>query len=227
MLATPPRIRVMLFVAYRIFCGFAVMVSASLIVEAIRLANLRADPETPWFTVIAVATSLTTLKLCELGYRPLPTVQRPPFRLSLAISLIIAMCLAAVGVMLTNSGALHAGRIALPGDADPAPPLFRAATAYSYFGTAGLIEEAAIRGLVQLGLQATIRPRWAELVAGLQFVLIHGSRLGTPGEVVFVALMALVNGRVTAVTQSTRYAAIAHCLCNLGITSTILLYRKV
>src|ERR1700689_4158485 len=204
MLTTSPRIRVMLLVAYRVFCAILVIGSVNLITEVIRLVNLRADAETPWFGIIAVGASLVTLRSCDRGYRRLPTVQRPPFRLSLAISLIIATGLAAVGVALMDSRALHAGRIPLPGDTDPAPPLFRVMTAYTLLGKAGLIEEPAIRGLVQLGLQTTIKPLWAEAIAGLQFVLMHGSSLGIRGELVLVALTALVNGRLTAVTQSTR-----------------------
>jgi hypothetical protein len=195
------------------------------LIEVVRVINLRTGAGIPWFPVVAVGISLATLRLCDQGYQPLPTVVPPPRGLWVIAS-ILGVCLAALGLVLMDSNDFRAGRITLPGDMDTAAsPLFRLMTSYTKVMSAGPVEEGAIRGLVQLGLQKMIKPLWAETIADFQFVLIHGMRLANPAELILVSVTALVNGRLTAKTQSTHCAALAHCVTNFCIASSILLFR--
>lgn len=219
-------LRSWLTVAYRVVGAVLAISAANALMEAGRLINLLTGPAIPWYTLFAFGLSLATLRWCDNGYEPLSTGQSSRRR-ALMIALLLGVGLAALGLILTAHAPLRAGRVALPGEAEPAPIFFHLAASYTKAGTAGLVEEAVIRGLVQLGLQTTIKPRWAEIIAGLEFVLLHGSQLKNPGELLLVSSTALVNGRLTALTQSTRYAVIVHCVSNLGITSGILLFRAL
>ena len=213
-------------VVYRVVGAVLVMGAANVCVEAARLVNMRTGAEIPWFALAAVVVSITALRLCDKGYQTPPPLGWPRRYLWIAAALIFGAGLAALGLFLQDSDALRAGRVSLPGDEDPTAPLqFRMVTNYTKALDAGPIEEAPLRGLVQLGLTPTIGSLWAEVIAGLEFVLLHGSKLTNPGELLLVSATAFVNGRITAKSQSTRYATLAHCVSNLGILLGVLVFR--
>ena len=91
--------------------------------------------------------------------------------------------------------------------------------------SAGIVEESGVRGVVQLGLRKNVSPLWAELLADVEFVLLHGSKVARPAELLLVSLTAVCAGRLTSITQSTGCAVLLHCICNLGVTFAVLALR--
>jgi membrane protease YdiL (CAAX protease family) len=202
----------------------AVITGTGLCIELARLENLDFDSEMPWFVGVALLISLFTAWSCTLGYQPQPVRRTLPAGRALIVSVLAGVALAAVAALAM--GMLHGAHPTVPGDADPAPRLFRLATVFTDVGTAGLIEEPAIRGLVQLGLQRVMRPAWAELLADSEFILLHFLDFAKPGELLLITLSAAVAGRLTASTQTTRFAVITHCVCNVVITIVVLGGRR-
>jgi hypothetical protein len=191
-----------------------------------KFLNIQAGSSVPWFAVFAVAVSLVTLRLCDKGYQPVRMITSARRLRWVMIALLFGVLLALLALGLMDSSALRAGRVTLPGDIHvTTSPVFRTVASYTKAFAAGPIEEGAIRGLVQLGLTRTIEPRWAELIADGELVLSHGSRLLNPGELVLVSATAFATGRLTAKTQNTRYAVLAHCTSNVLIVSGVLLLR--
>ena len=194
--------------------------------EALRVANLKLDPDMPFFVAPAVCISLATLWFCSLWYRPSPQGHKPTASAALAWSVLLGLGLGAVHLGF-NALELYRGHpVTLSGDIDAAAPsLFRFATSYTDLGTAAFIEESPVRGLVQLGLQYVVSPVQAELIADAEYVLFHWRRLAVPQELVLVTLTAIALGRLTAATQAIRYAVIAHWTCNITIASGVLVLR--
>jgi len=197
-----------------------VITGTGLCIELARLENLDLDSDVPWFVAVALLISLFTAWSCTEGYQPERARRTLPARRGLILSVVAGVALAAVAAL--GMGMLHGVHPTLPGDADRAPKFFRLATVFTDVGTAGLMEEPAIRGLVQLGLQRVMRPAWAELLADAEFILLHFLKFAKPGQLLLTILTAAVAGRLTASTQTTRYAVITHCVCNLGITILVL-----
>jgi membrane protease YdiL (CAAX protease family) len=211
-----------LTVVYRCAGAALAVAAANALIEFARLVNLGiTGPAVPWFILPALGIALATLRWCDEGYHAESAIQVTRRRAT-TMALLFGAGLAALGLALRYSlGTGRAGQVAMPGDnASTALVLFRVLTSFTINLTAGPIEEGCLRGLVQLGLQRTIG-RWSEIIAGIEFILIHGRRLTNPAELLLVTFTAIALGRLTARTQSTRYAALAHCLCNFLITSVV------
>jgi membrane protease YdiL (CAAX protease family) len=201
-----------------------VITGTGLCIELARLENLDLDSDVPWFVGVALLISLGTAWSCAQAYQAAEERRTLPARRALIVSVLAGVALA--GVAALGMGMLHGVHPTLPGDADPAPRPFRLATAFTDLGTAGLMEEPAIRGLVQLGMQRVMRPACAELLADAEFILLHFLNFAKPGELLLTILTAAVAGRLTARTQATRFAVITHCVCNLSIAIVVLGGRR-
>lgn len=219
------RSSLVLFVAGSfIWSAFAIVASTFLIGVFVRI-NLLSGAGVPWFIVPALVVSFGVVKLSCRWFPVQSAAEKPTVRKA------VLMCLAVTVMMFVITGLLMSGlpvkidQLILPGDLEAAPLLFRNAKSLTLLVTAGLIEEAVIRGAVQLRLQKTVRPLWAELLAGIGFVLMHANRFGTPGELPFVIIMAVANGRLVAMTKTNRYASYSHALTNLFIGVVVLSAR--
>lgn len=213
-----------LILSSTVLCLGAV-IGAPFMVAAVTEVNLRIYPDIPWFLIPAVGITLVTLLLSERWFkRRMPEPPRSYFRL-VATCVLISVGLAAVALVFMF-GALSRGHLILPGDKSAAPELFRVAKSFSALLSAAVIEESAFRGALQLRLQSVLRPRQAEWVAGLAFVLAHFARFSDPGEFPLLVLMAFANSRIATMTQSVRYPALIHLLANGIICSAVLYLRR-
>jgi membrane protease YdiL (CAAX protease family) len=212
---------VALLIAQAVLWSLVILLVASCAIWVPILINLRVDSSVPWFPVVVLPIGFIILKRSDRWYQAMPVV-RP---VSMWLCLPISLALAGLSLSLSGVDALQAGRLRLPGDADIAPGMFRAVESLTLLASAGLLEEAAIRGRVQLALQSVIRPVWAEVIAAIEFLLIHGSRLTERSELPLVLLLGIVNGRITTLTRNPRYAALIHCAVNIGAALTVLYFR--
>jgi membrane protease YdiL (CAAX protease family) len=223
----PPRpIRVVLLVAFRILIGAAIIVSASILIDLPTQLNLLISPDFPWFPAAALSISFGIIKWSARWYQPSPVTRHLSRWRVTASCVVVSVVLAVFALVLMDADMLRTGRLSLPGDVYAAPTLFRNAESFTLLASAGLIEEAAIRGAVQLGLRNVMPSPWGEAIAGIEFVLIHATRFATRGELPFVILLSLVNGRITTFTQSSRYPGLVHCLANVLIVSVTLFFRQ-
>lgn len=196
---------------------------ASSLVEVARRENLLIAPDVPWFVGVSFLASLVSAALSYASWHdPAPQLRRVAFGPAFLTAALLGIALSAVGDVGMGLPRAHP---TLPGDGETAPAIFHFATIISTYTTAGIIEETAIRGIVQLGLLKVMRPVSAELLADVEFIVLHWIRFSSPGELLLVTLVAVVGGRLTAVTRVTRYAVINHCTCNLGIAVTVLSLR--
>ena len=214
------------FIAKAVFWCFVLVFVGPFLRGVCVQVNLHLDPQIPWFVapaaVIAVATFIWSERFAQL---PASTASLTAIKRTI-VGVLLALGLCIAGLSLMDHASVLQGRALLPGDPDPAPGLFRAMHSLTLLASAGLIEEGAVRNIVQLRLQREMTPLAAEVIAGVVFILLHWDRWDTPAEFPFVALVALVCGRLAAVTQSARIAALTHSVANLGIGATILYFRR-
>lgn len=202
-----------------------IAVLASALLRMFIEINIRIDAAIPWFVVPAAAIAICTLIWSERLAKPVTEVRLPSVPVAALVSVGAAAAMVLIGLALTDHSSLTHGLILLPGDRDGAPRLFRFLHSIVALGCAGLIEEGSIRNVVQLRLQHAVKPIVAEAVSDLIFVLLHADQWQTQGELPFVATVALVNGRLAALTQTARYPALVHSVLNIAIAIVILLFR--
>jgi membrane protease YdiL (CAAX protease family) len=215
----------LVLVALRVAFCLGVILGASVLAGVFIQLNLQLDSTIPWFILPVAVISLTTLRWTERFAERLPRAGRGGFARLAAWSLVLSIVLAAVALVSMGLSPLRQGRLLLPGDLDAAPPIFRSLHALVLLAYVGPVEEGAVRNIVQLKLQTKMRPLLAEMIAGALFVLIHVTYWRIRGELPLVILLALVSGRLAAITQNARYSALVHSLSNLGIGAAVLLLR--
>jgi membrane protease YdiL (CAAX protease family) len=206
-----------LAVIWRLALGLFLVAAVDGGMDAARYINLENDPSTPWFPCVYALGSMVAWYCGARQARRQRLRSLVPY---LSLSVLIGVGLALIS--LTTNGAFRGERILLYRDSENAPPLFALATVLSRMASAGIVEESGVRGIVQLGLRKHVSPLWAELLAGVEFVLLHGTKLARPAELLLVSLTAVCAGRLTSVTQSTGCAVLLHCICNLTITFGLL-----
>ena len=219
-------LRMLILVSASVFWGAAIAVIVPFFVALLTEVNLRLAPDVPWFVIPALVIAVGTVLASKHWCKVIEKSPAWPVWQSLLTSVLIAVAMTVFAIATMGMAALRSGQWSLPGDLDAAPGSWRIAKALTNLFTAGLIEEAAMRGGVQLRLQRAVGPIWSELIAGLEFVLLHGFRFSTAGELPLVIVTAIANGRLTSVTQDTRYPAFAHALGNLLIAAVVLYLRS-
>jgi len=208
-----------LFLASSVLMGVAVPVVVYTCIAFLAQINFRIGAGTPWFVIPALAITWGTLVLADKAFRAGPPSSSASTFALLMICGAISICLGAIALAFM-SAAIRAGQMTLT--EGPGARLLNLAKALTILVAAGPIEEAAVRGLMQLRLQKVMHPLWAEVLADTVFVLGHLPRLAIPGEAPFLVLLAISNGRLAAVTQTTRYSALVHSLANLSIGLALL-----
>jgi membrane protease YdiL (CAAX protease family) len=81
----------------------------------------------------------------------------------------------------------------------------------------GASEEVFLRGLGHLRIAPLVGPRAAEALVVVVFVLLHVEGENGPHFFLFIALLGVVCGRLTALTGSPVFPAIAHAVANGGL----------
>jgi glucose-6-phosphate-specific signal transduction histidine kinase len=147
-------------------CCLAILIASFLINLLIQI-NAHLGREIPWFivpaTLVAVATFEWSKKFAD---------QSPRTRVALAgkataAALAAAALLVIAGLLLMGPVSWREGHLQLPGDLGAAPFLFRIAHSLVYLAYPGIVEEAAIRNVVQFQLQREMPPFWAKQLPGL------------------------------------------------------------
>jgi membrane protease YdiL (CAAX protease family) len=189
---------------YRLLWSIAVIAVADVAVAVLAQINLLGSPDIPWFVVGAAIIWILVIRHCRSGYKRVAThpPTRPMHVVCICIGIGIVLSLIALGFMDRSS--ILAGAVPMIGDRYSAPTTFKDAASLALLAGAGVIEEMSIRGIVQLGLESRLSPASAEAIADLEFVLLHFPLLPIRGELPFVILLALVNGRLTARTNRPR-----------------------
>jgi membrane protease YdiL (CAAX protease family) len=207
-----------------ILCVAIVTVFPYLITE-FALVNVNASPTVPWFLLPSAGVCFYAVVLGNY----LCKRKKIATRISLASSFFM-LILGVVGLLLlslalTRWYGYHFIQIALPGDKFAASNGMRAFISLAKLGAAGPIEEAAVRGAVQLRVQKVIGIYPAEVLAGVVFIALHFDRLSLGGELPFVTATAIVCGRFTSITKRFEHAALLHGLANVGSAAIILALR--
>jgi membrane protease YdiL (CAAX protease family) len=169
---------------------------------------------------------LATIKIGDRAYlgSPKPERTREAFRLALLFS-VVGLGLGALGLALTDASALRSGLLPLPGDVLHASVPFRDVASVTVLASSGVIEETGIRSILQLGLLKLMPQVSTELIADGLFVVLHASRLLIHGELPFVLILALINGRTTSLTRRPYYAMLVHSLANFVTGVGVLWFR--
>jgi membrane protease YdiL (CAAX protease family) len=200
----------------RILWGVAVALGGSFAIAVLVRSNTYVLPGIPWFLLPVVVLCLILLGRSEPGKPPVPPGSKSWNAVWISVALVIA--LSVVATVFTGLPQISAGTARLPGDAIEGTPLFRALASFAFVAGGAIVEEAAVRGQVQLRLSQLASPVLAEAIADVLFVLLHFLRFGAPGEMLFVSILSLACGRVAALTQSVRWPAAIH----LGVNSLVL-----
>jgi membrane protease YdiL (CAAX protease family) len=149
---------------------------------AFAVINLWVGKGIPWFMLPHVAVAVVTLKFSHRLYEPLPSMMPMNKRAALATSVGSGIIVGVIGLTLTGWHAVLQGTPILPGDRKHAPLLFQCAYSLVAVTAAGPIEEAAVRGGIQLRMQRVLAPMWTETIASAVFVLMHSTRLACTSE---------------------------------------------
>ena len=127
---------------------------------------------------------------------------------------------------LVSGDALIHGRIELSGDQYHTTAALRAGVSLTVPVMGAFCEEAGVRGALQLRLQHVIGPLWAEILAATVFVVLHGLVIAkSPWQLPFLALAAIANGRLAALTQRVGYSVLSHGLSNGILIATYVVFR--
>jgi hypothetical protein len=213
-------------VALRLLWSNATMIIGSALLYTALTLNLQHGSRIPWSFPFAAC-------ICWLSVFSSSQPEQPRVSLAKATRFYVWGSCALVFLILTglsiatmNFQSVVLDQTGLFGDDSQASTLVRVVTSLTVLGGGGIIEESAIRGVVQLGLRNDMRPVVAEVIAGLEFVVSHVPRFSIPGEPLFVILLAFFNGRITARMQTMRYAILVHSLANIAIGTAIWLFRS-
>jgi membrane protease YdiL (CAAX protease family) len=187
--------------------------------------NVRAASLFPWFFIGVGAILFGTMRVAE-RWRIFVGKNKANFDGRFLVMASSLLCTAvAIAIMIGHGQPI--GLRLLPGDEIAASTLFKNAVSIATLFSGGILEEVAVRGPIQQGLQRYFKPVLCEGIADCQFVAFHFLRFSDPGEVLFVALVAVVNGRVTGLSGQVRYAAWSHALTNFAIGLIVLAARNM
>jgi len=205
-------------IAESIVSCLLIAVGTNILIAVMVRLNIWLADGFPWFIAPAFALSLIALKRSRRWYEPLQSVRPPSTVISSLASVLLGTATAGVVLLymaLTFGDAFMHGHSPLLGDQYHTTAAIRAGVSLTFPIMASFYEEAGVRGALQLHLQHVIGPGRAEMLAGVIFVALHGFAIAkSPWQLPFLALTALVNGRLAAVTQTVRYPVVSHAASN-------------
>ena len=209
-------------VARTVATAAATAVAAAVALGILEAINAFITPETPWF--VGPAALIAFVMVSRYG-ATVPT-ESPSLGSKNAtfVSVGTGLLIGALGVWLTGWENLTHGVVKLPGDQLPAPDL-RPVIAATSFVSAAFTEEAAVRGGIQLRLQATLGSYRAEALADVTFVLLHALRLGDARLLPYLVLISVVNGRLTSLGQRITWPIVTHGTAS-GIMALVVLWAS-
>ena len=166
-----------------------IVFGAQLIFDFLVSLNLRLLPTVPWFAAVIVGVGLVLTHL-SARWNSTPHRSNPPSRWKYYCTCgLLSVGLAFFALALMGKNPLLAEKYGLPGDLDHVNESFKVAESLALLFSTGLIEEVAVRGVAQLGLQRVFSAGLSEVMANLLFVLFHASRFREFGELTFVIVL--------------------------------------
>jgi membrane protease YdiL (CAAX protease family) len=187
--------------------------------------NLRLDPHLVWFPLpTLVVAVLVLIKVRKNVVSSSHVAQRQNTHLWIAICTLI-VAISALGLFLNGWDRMHHGSVTLRGDVKAAPELFRTIFSVVVVLAAGLVEEASIRGLFQLRVTPIVGDAVAQVGALITFLAFHGAAVTEFRQLVFLAVLGAISGRLTSITRSVVAPAIFHAAVNVLIVCIVLILR--
>jgi membrane protease YdiL (CAAX protease family) len=187
--------------------------------------NLKLDPHVIWFPLPTLAVAF--LVLINIRKRVMFTpraTQRRDTRLWIGVCALV-VAVAALGLFLNGWDRMHDGTVTLRGDGKAAPELFRTVFSLVVVVAAGLVEEATVRGLFQLRVTSMTGDALAQVGALIMFLALHGAAVADSRQLLFLAVLGAISGRLASVTQSVVAPAAFHAAVNVAIVWVVLMLR--
>jgi membrane protease YdiL (CAAX protease family) len=193
-------------------------VGTDILVTFMAYLNTRLGDGFPWFIAPAFALSWSVMRRSRRWYQPLAPIRLRSTPICVLTGVLFGIGIAGAGLLsmasLYHDAFVH-GRIAVPGDQYHTTAAVRAGISLTVPIMGPFYEEAGVRGALQFRLQHLIGPLWAEVLAGIAFVALHGFVIAErPWQIPFIAFAAFANGRLAALTQTVRFPVLSHALSN-------------
>jgi membrane protease YdiL (CAAX protease family) len=220
-----PKANVATKVLVPVTLGVIGLIVGSTLVHAVPLLNLRLRTDVIWFPLPLLVFSATFLWLIS-AQRPAEGERSHASRRWLAFATcVLSLGLIIFGLLLTGWDSVVSGAASLSGDAQHGSNVFRSWYSLVVPAAAGIVEEAALRGLIQLKLQSELGSAWSQALTGLIFVAMHGSEILHPRQLAFLGLLATASGMLTARSRSAYAAGALHSIVDFGISFVVLANR--
>lgn len=200
------------------------MIAASAAINLLVIVNQKIGDEIVWFPIGALLLSAALLASIEQFGSNTSTPDRLGFKLW-ALVLLLTAVVSLIGLLLTGWDHVLNGSVALDGDALDESQVFRTSVSLFIPAAAGIVEEATLRGLLQRRVETVTGSIAALMLTGIAFVALHGSEALKPQRFIFLVLVALVAGILTARSKSVVPAALFHSATNFTMASVILMQR--
>jgi membrane protease YdiL (CAAX protease family) len=203
---------------YVCLVGIALAIAAAVVVAILPRLNVLLLPQVFWFVVPVAGLCWKFLEWSRPRVGMTGTATLSGER-ALIVSLIAGAALGGLGVLESGT------QLSL--DGFPGASLSGASagmrTTWSFVDliSGAVTEEVAVRGWIQFRLQPLIGLLYAQGVADLIFVALHGIRFTGPGgfnhaleEFVLVTSVGVVNGTLPSKSQSLIWPVVVHALSN-------------
>jgi membrane protease YdiL (CAAX protease family) len=180
--------------------------------------NALIAPDFPWFVLPVILIVVAVVNWYGVVPEGVPVALRtaPAAITSVGFGLLLG----GLGIWLTGLDNLRHGLTSLPGSQLAAPQDLREVVFVISLLSAAFTEEAVIRGRVQLRLQTVMTARGAEILSDCVFVALHAFRFGSAHLVLYVVVIAVINGRLTSLSQRITWAIVTHLISN-GIVAAV------
>jgi membrane protease YdiL (CAAX protease family) len=183
--------------------------------------NLRLLPHDLLFPVPLIAVALYCVWRCRWKGG-----DGKPISLNVAATAVaFVVVLSSLGLWLTLQESPTLGQAGLRGDSLEASLIFRIAYSLSMVFSDGLIEEAAIRGLLQARIAEELGAHKSQFLSTALLIGLHIFSKSTAPEWIFVIVTALSTGYLATRFTSVYLPAAVHGTSNAVIAATVLFLR--
>jgi len=129
------------------------------------------------------------------------------------------------GLFATGWDHILTGTATLGGDSLSASPSFRLQYSLVMPAAAGILEEATLRGIMQLRTERYVGSMPSQLLAGLLFIVAHGQQMLEIRHLLFLTLLASVTGWIAGRSRAAWPASLLHGAVNFLIATVVLACR--
>ena len=213
--------------AYYRALGFAAVAGGCAVLGSIGIHLFAAvnskDPSVIWYPLPTLLISIAVAFGIERRLRQQSTSTFSP-QVWLLLALFTVLC-ASLGVYLMGWTNLTEGRVLLAGELKYVPGTFRQLYPFVIGVSAGFIEEAVVRGLLQLPVERHIGRFAAQALATAVFIGVHALEGMHPQRFTFLLALAVCSGLLAAKSRSTVPSIALHVSVNGILPTTVLFLR--